>query len=194
MLARRFRINYYISTIMRKVLFSILLCLFAFNAMAQNEHLKFMGIPLDGTIDAFQKKLEAKGVKYDKIISNSIPIGVRGFKGRFAGEDAVIFVYYDENTKKVYRAKAVVSFSSREMCRQKYAMFKQQLEYKYPQASIEEDKYEYEDSATLNMFLGYINLFQSSDMFSYLYSYFLHIDYNDLINGYEHEHKQLDDL
>lgn len=91
MLARRFRINYYISTIMRKVLFSILLCLFAFNAMAQNEHLKFMGIPLDGTIDAFQKKLEAKGVKYDKIISNSIPIGVRGFKGRFAGEDAEIF-------------------------------------------------------------------------------------------------------
>ena len=43
------------------VFFAICLCM----AASAQQHLKFMGIPLDGTIDNFALKLKAKGVTYD---------------------------------------------------------------------------------------------------------------------------------
>lgn len=180
---------------MKKYLFIIVMCLFAFNAMAQVEHMKFMGIPLDGTIDTFQKKLEAKGVKYDKQTSSIIPVGCRVFSGRFASEDATIFVYYDERTKVVYRAKAVLSFYSRDIVKTKYSNFKYQLEQKYPQADITEDKYENEDSSDFHIpFLGSIDLYQSTNYSNYNNPYSLHIDYYDLINYVDHNDNELEDL
>ena len=56
----------------------------------QAEHLKFMGIPLTGTITQFQQKLTAKGVTHDKKASATAPIGTRIFSGKFAGAKAEI--------------------------------------------------------------------------------------------------------
>ena len=53
---------------MKKIMLLLLTCLFAFPILSvaqSQEHLKFMGIPLDGTITQFQAKLQAKGVNYD---------------------------------------------------------------------------------------------------------------------------------
>ena len=66
-------------------------------AYAQKEpHLKFMGIPLDGTINQFQSKLTAKGIRVDVALNKNIGVGARAFKGTFSGKDAQVFVYYDE--------------------------------------------------------------------------------------------------
>ena len=46
-------------------LFCMLLVAAAF-AQNANEHLKYMGIPITGTISQFQSKLAAKGVRYDQ--------------------------------------------------------------------------------------------------------------------------------
>ena len=81
---------------------------------AQTEHLKFMGIPLTGSITAFQEKLKAKGIEYDAEGSRQIKVGCRCFKGSFSGEKANFYVYYNEKTKIVYRAKAVITCLSKE--------------------------------------------------------------------------------
>lgn len=54
-------------------------CLMAMSMHAQNEHMKFMGIPLNGTIAAFQSKLQAKGIKYDAKMSAEIKDPCRAF-------------------------------------------------------------------------------------------------------------------
>ena len=48
---------------MKKYLLVALCCLFSILTQAQTEHMKFMGIPLNGSITAFQTKLQAKGIR-----------------------------------------------------------------------------------------------------------------------------------
>ena len=50
---------------MKKSMMLIIVCLMSMCIQAQTEHLKFMGIPLTGSITAFQEKLKAKGIEYD---------------------------------------------------------------------------------------------------------------------------------
>lgn len=99
--------------------------IFAIASFAQsNVHIKFMGIPLTGTIAQFQAKLVAKGCTYNKVASASISNGTRAFKGTFVGNKVDIYVYYDTNTKIVYRTKAVVSGVSEDIAEQEYSKVK----------------------------------------------------------------------
>ena len=60
--------------------------IFAIASSAQsNVHIKFMGIPVTGTIAQFQAKLVAKGCTYNKVASASISNGTRAFNGTFVG-------------------------------------------------------------------------------------------------------------
>lgn len=56
-------------------------------AQESKEHLKFMGIELNGTIADFQTKLLAKGLTISPQ-SKLQPTGIRVFDGTFSGEDA----------------------------------------------------------------------------------------------------------
>lgn len=84
---------------MKKYLLLILCTLFISVSLSaqskSNPHLKFMGIPINGSITNFQNKLIAKGFKYDKAGSMALETPTRIFKGQFAGETAQLFVYYD---------------------------------------------------------------------------------------------------
>ena len=76
--------------------------IFAIASFAQsNVNIKFMGIPVTGTIAQFQAKQVAKGCTYNKVASASISNGTRAFKGSFVGNKVDIYVYYDTNTKIV---------------------------------------------------------------------------------------------
>ena len=68
---------------MKKNIILLVISILAMCVPAQADHLKFMGIPLTGTITQFQLKLAAKGVKYDKAMSQQLPTGVRMFNGTF---------------------------------------------------------------------------------------------------------------
>lgn len=106
---------------MKKLLFTLCCMIFAIASFAQsNVHIKFMGIPVTGTIAQFQAKLVAKGCTYNKVASASISNGTRAFKGTFVGNKVDIYVYYDTNTKIVYRTKAVVSGVSEDIAEQEY--------------------------------------------------------------------------
>lgn len=114
----------------------IMLWLFAFISVvsfAQNttEHLNYMGIPINGTITQFQAKLQAKGCSLDKLTSSSLGVGCRAFNGKFVGNKVVIYVYYDEHTKIVYRVKSVISGTSEDIAEQEYNKVKNMLLQKY---------------------------------------------------------------
>lgn len=68
---------------MKKIILSIVLVCFCIVAHAA--HLKFMGIPITGTITAFQSKLQTKGCKISKD-NILLPSGIRKFKGVLRGK------------------------------------------------------------------------------------------------------------
>ena len=180
--------------------------IFAIASFAQtNAHIKFMGIPITGTIAQFQAKLVAKGCTYDKVTSSSISNGTRAFKGTFIGNKVDIYVYYDTKTKIVYRTKAVVSGVSEDIAEQEYSKIKDLLSQKY--SSDSEDMYVgTKDGKESVSFVsanyegeinGSIDLFITQDEETWVrhpYNYNVHIDYNDRINTNKHENQQLDEI
>lgn len=185
---------------MKKII-AILLLFFAMNAGAQ--HLHFMGIPLNGSIDAFQQKLIAKGLTYDK--EGSHP-GVRRFDGVFCGYDARVIVYYDTKTKVVYGAKAVISDEDMNYIERRYEEIYRMLEKKYKgscyniyevQGRDELEVYvlkDITDDCDSEDYLGIINLYITKFEGNYLKSYDLHIEYTDRINESKYQSSKESDL
>lgn len=184
---------------MKRLLFILLMVLSFTQITNAAEHLKFMGIPLTGTINAFQTKLAAKGVSVSKI-NKYVSKGARAFSGKFAGEEAIIYVFYNEKTNIVYRAKAVISVSGDNIRENKYNDFQAMLLKKYSLDYSEEG--ESEDYPTVSIFvtdnfgeayLGHIDLFQSKDEYSYD-AYTIHIDYWDATNDTANDNSRMQDL
>jgi hypothetical protein len=189
---------------MKKTFILITLCLVAFCCPVEAQHLKFMGIPLNGTITQFQQKLSAKGVKYDKAASQQLPSGVRAYHGSFAGEKANIYVYYDPKSKVIYRAKAVISYPTEAICDSHYNEFKSLLSSKYPDAYTESG---YQDEHETYLFVvsqngigelrdihGSIGIYVSKDNIFDYYERSLHIDYTDYLNSIDNDNSKMKDL
>lgn len=185
---------------MRKVAFIIIACLMGILAQAQKpkEHLKFMGIELNGSISDFQTKLQAKGLTVSPQ-SKLQSTGVRVFDGTFSGEDAQIVVWYNPRTKEVYRAKAVISRYGKDLVEQLQHSMERKLDAKYGTEYKQSD--EVEDDH-LQKFMqhsywvdnGTIDLFIVSTGYSAQNNFFLHVDYKDTVNFKENTQDEMDDL
>ena len=180
---------------MKKHLLLILCALFISVSLSaqssSSQHLKFMGIPINGSITNFQNKLIAKGFKYDQSGSKALDSPTRIFKGQFAGETAELYVYYDRDQKFVYRVKAVIRRNSEEQILPIMRMFRNQLIEKY-NASAEEGVYEGNESYYIPVENGWIDLFYSQTLYDIGYS--LHLDYWDDSNARKHEKNNMNDL
>lgn len=195
-----------------KRLYTILLGLtltIAIFAQATPPHLKFMGIPIDGTITQFQAKLQAKGCTYDKV-SSTLPSGARAYNGTFAGEKVAIYVYYNTNTKIVYRAKAVIHDLTEDIADIKYNKFKGLLTTKYGfdenNVGEQDDKESVTfiattkdidplDSSVMYTTQGWIDLYSSKNVYNPILSpYNLSIDYIDKQNYDKHNNTILNDI
>ena len=181
---------------MKKAILLTLFCITSMIAFSQSEgtHLKFMGIELDGTITEFQKKLEAKGCVLDPI-TNELPNGVRLFNGTFSGEKASIFVYYNQQTKIVYRAKVVIRRNDKDLIEQLMSKFEDGLDMKYgtdiKNTTLDEiDYFNKFDQHLYRLNNGEIGLFIKK----YSYHYSLFIDYNDAANSLMNHILEMDDL
>lgn len=188
---------------MKKLIFTLVVILMTTVLCAQAEdHLKFMGIPLTGNINSFQTKLEAKGCKADKTINSYLPVGTRAFKGQFAGNEANIYIYYNKKTKIVYRAKAVIEYTDKDIFNQKEYELAQMLSHKYYSMYIDTSSsdgltiYVTNDLGTTN--LGTIDLYDRtedpnvSNYFKTTYN--IHIDYHDAINSEKNQDERMEDL
>lgn len=188
----------------RKILL-VLFCLFTIMASAQNGHLKFMGIPLHGTINEFSAKLAAKGFKYI-INSDDLSIGTQSFDGVFMENKAIIHVYYTPSTKTVYRAKACIINESEDYIKSLYNETKSLLSDKYDGFKSTDTHYGYEswslylprypddEEMIWHRCYGGIDLFINKLTYKYPTRYVLHIDYIDQINDDKNSIAKQDDL
>ena len=107
--------------------------------MAQTQHLKFQGIPLNGTISAFHQKLVAKGFKHDAVLSKNLDAGARAFTGTFFGKKANLYVFYIPTTKVVAGLNVSLQDYDGES---DYAQINRVLAKKYPEAEVTEEDFE----------------------------------------------------
>ena len=166
--------------------------------MSAQQHLKFMGIPLDGTINNFQQQLQAKGMTPDAESNRILGVGIRAFKGRFSGYDAMVAIFYDERTKKVYKAKVIIEASTSDMCEQYYEDLKGNLIRKYGEGKTEtKNGHEGVIFAVFppedDTICGLIGLAVSKSE-SYPYVHTVDVEYYNGINYLEHEDNKMDDL
>lgn len=171
-----------------------------FVTFAQTEHLKFMGIPLDGTIVDFNAKLLAKGLKYNAFFNNTLPTEGLAYNSVFAGKDADIFVYYNTNTKVVYRAKATITCLNENMAKNLEKEIWALIKVKYPNGEESQDEHEgYPAHCILlsnsnNIYLGSISLYISKNPYKLEGKLTLHVDYEDGPNGILNKIENMDDL
>lgn len=117
------------------VLFALCLCM----AASAQQHMKFMGIPLDGTVDNFALKLKAKGVTYDAVKSKAAGAGIRIFKGTFMDEKATFVVFYNSKSKMVFSAMAELYYPTVESAHTPFVNLTESLKLKYPDATCKEN-------------------------------------------------------
>ena len=165
------------------------------------EHLKFMGIPLTGTITQFQAKLKAKGVTIDAALNKTVEAGARVFKGSFSGHKANIIVFYDTSSKIVYRTKVMFLSIDEQVLIDKYYYFADLFRQKYTKADINTEINDNGYEATLLFipatepnseykYVGKIEMYRDYGA----YTGELHIDYTDTINSAAINSRNLDDL
>lgn len=118
------------------VLFAICLCM----AASAQQHLKFMGIPLDGTVDNFALKLKAKGIKYDVVKSKAMSPGCKLYNGTFMGEKTTFMVFFNAKSRVVFGVSVELSYSSVELAFTPFKNISEQLLKKYPKAVFKASK------------------------------------------------------
>lgn len=75
---------------MKRVLLLVLITLFSSVCYGQNGgHLKFLGIPIDGTEAQFASKLKSKGFTYSPV--------TEGYKGQFNGQNVDVYIHTNHN-------------------------------------------------------------------------------------------------
>lgn len=187
---------------MKKILTTILLIL----AVCVNaQHLKFMGIPLDGSIDNFQAKLTAKGITPQKEYNATSAVGSRAFKGIFCGYEASFHTYYNVRTKVVYRSKACITSNDKDVILRRYREIKDMLDEKYISCYQDGEQEGFDSYSLLIMKEGYFeckpeNSTGTIDLYISVFdgfdgpSYILHIDYTDRVNDEKNQVSKSNDL
>lgn len=188
---------------LKSLIITLMLLLAASTNAGAQQHLKFMGIPLTGTIDQFQSKLAAKGIRPDKQFNRQSPFGTRMFIGMFTGKKCNIHVYYTKS-KTVYRAKAVYSDTDEEVADRYFDDIKQMLQSKYALEQSESGTtadgypvFRIYVTTDAGNYLGEIDLFKSKytdSIYSYYTSYSVHVDYFDGANYSKQQNSNMDDL
>lgn len=127
----------------------LILTLFLCVLVSAQTHMKFMGIPLDGTIDVFAQKLKAKGITYDADISKKLSPGAKLYTGLFMGENAQFMVMFNAKSRIVYSVVVELSYSTLELAKTPFCAIAEGLRNKYSNVSIE--KIENDDDEAIGL-------------------------------------------
>ena len=184
---------------MKRYLLAISICLIAtLSCLAQEGHMKFMGIELNGTISEFQTKLQSKEFVVSKQ-SSQYPNGMRAYDGVFSGENAQIIVWYNPRSKQVYRAKAVIERYGKDLVKQLMDKMKAKLDLKYGSECrysevVKDDHLQEFEQSSWEINNGTIDLFVVSTGYSAQNTFFLQVDYRDKENYLKNTMDEMDDL
>ena len=179
-----------LSNLMYALLFGILLT----SCSNYIEHMDFMGIPINGTLEDFSKKLVEKGLKRvepeDKETKSNI------FEGTFSGEDAVFYVLYNERSNWVYGVSVIVFCKTLDELYEKYEYFKSSFNKKYDFNAKDDDtaffiEFTAEKSDDI---IGTVEVFQKKFDSSIWGRHGVVIRYYDTENKKQDSKQNLDDL
>lgn len=123
---------------MKHIIIMVLAVLFGGICQAQTEHMKFKGIPMEGTLRSFTNQLEAKG--YTCI---GIQNGVSMLTGEFAGYKGCVIGVVTDNSGTI--CKVVVLFPEMDTWSDLYACYatyKEMLTEKYGEPSQSNEYFE----------------------------------------------------
>lgn len=172
------------------IFLTLLVSLLPINVVEAQEHLKFMSIPLTGSIDNFQSKLAAKKVYPNKEYNRTTPFGQRQFNGRFAGRDCMINVFYSDD-KTVYGATVGCFERDWQVHDNYYNEVKDLLESKYPDAKEENSSRNELPNIKFAILrknndipMGFIELARSKITKNYDTVYYTIITYTDMLGGF----------
>lgn len=91
----------------------IILCLCYIQAFSE-EHLKFLGFPIDGSVNEYASKLKSKGF-YVSPDNKYASMWLRVMEGPFLGNIEQFGLHYDSDTKRMWSVTFVHSFSKKMM-------------------------------------------------------------------------------
>lgn len=111
---------------MKRTLLITLCCLFSIMIQAQTEHLKFMGIPIDGKMIQFHRSLSQKGLIRVMSLSDFCL-----YEGVFAGNNASILVKKEPKEDSIYSVIVALPCFNIKNSQLQYEDFKYKLIRKY---------------------------------------------------------------
>ncbi|MCQ2230352.1 MAG: hypothetical protein MJZ30_00660 [Paludibacteraceae bacterium] len=180
---------------MKRVMFSLILALLGIATICAQDHIKFMGIPVDGNITNFQTKLLQKGFKVSEL-SKYADVGTRVFEGQFTSENATVAVYYNNKLKNLVHGVRVIydNKDSYSDTKKKVESMVERLETKYGiKSEKKEDTDLQKEKYTIFISTGWIYVWmQETERIFNQYSLF--IQYDDYTNGMAGFEKDNEDL
>ena len=111
----------------------IILCLCYIQAFSE-EHLKFLGFPIDGSVNEYASKLKSKGF-YVSPENYYAGKELRVMEGPFLGDTESFGLHYDPDTKIMYSVTFVHSFFKEEDAQELYDKLKSLLQEKHDEAT-----------------------------------------------------------
>lgn len=180
---------------MKRLLILIISCL-CFTQAFSDDHLKFLGIPIDGTVNEYASKIKSKGF-YVAPENAYIPKGLRLMKGPFLGKERNLGLNYDKKTNLMFAVTFYERFYNEKDARDLYDRLVSLLREKYPNATFNPSAEVEGDPISCCSFEGKegvirLGIFNEDSEYIFKMSYYDRINYNKI---YEREHQDaLDNL
>ena len=125
------------NSIKMKKLVCIIFAVALFSCAAAQDHITFMGVPVDGTLDQFSKRATEKGLTYVQRVSD-----IDFFFGNYLGYDCVVGSVPLESQDLVYSVLACIfPFEDWQTLQKTYSDVKKKLTEEYGKPKEEEEKY-----------------------------------------------------
>jgi hypothetical protein len=113
----------------KSLLLLMMVLLLALTSFAQTEHMKFMGIHIDGSLKSFCSKLKKKG--FDRDPYETRRKDSRIYIGEFAGHNSKVFVYSDAKSNNVHSVIVNIPSYEEDVALSIYNNLRQMLIEKY---------------------------------------------------------------
>ena len=120
---------------MKKTIILFLFSMFCMIVQGQT-HMKFMGIPLNGSVEMFTQKLKAKGVICNVGKSKLAPSGAKICDGPFMGQNSEFMVFFNTKDRNVFSVLVTMEYSSLDLAYVMFERISNQLKEKYPNAVV----------------------------------------------------------
>ena len=162
-----------------------------------SQHMKFMGVPIDGNINSFASKMAAKGFTISPRNRYTGP-GIRVMRGVFFDQSADIWISYNTTTKIVYSVLVQFYSDDKSVCESFMKEIKGVIEDKYmyiPETGKTKSGNDIDIYLIVNddkIYLGqiYIGISEETEYFGY----HLNLTYEDFKNSERNNSKKNNDI